>query len=441
MSLASFAKHDSYKDSGVGWIGDVPEHWEMRANKHLFQLEKRTVGKRSSEFDLLSLTLRGLIKRDMENPEGKFPAEFDTYQEVLPGDFVFCLFDVEETPRTVGLSSFAGMITGAYTVYRPLGGSDPKFLYYFYLNADTDKKMRGLYKGLRNTIPKDAFATFKTPLPPLREQGAIASFLDDKCKKIDEAVRIKEAQIALLRERRQILIQEAVTRGLNPDAPMKDSGIDWFGQIPAHWKTLNFRYLIDTLTDFTANGSFADLAKNVTYLDIPDYSRLIRLTDLRRSMTNKGVFLSKASHFFLKKSELFGGELLMANVGAYAGFSCVMPKTEYPASLGPNMLLMRLKCEASVDYITLLLNSPAYWGYLRTAAQSSAQPKLNKENVRAIPIVLPPKDEQDTITAYLKCEYERFDAAIALKQDQITALKEYKTSLINAAVTGKIKVT
>jgi len=211
MSLAVYEKYENYKNSGVAWIGDVPKHWDMRANKHLFDLKKDTVGKRAPNFDLLSLTLRGIIKRDMENPEGKFPAEFDTYQEVLPGDFVFCHFDVEETPRTVGLSSFAGMITGAYTVYRPVNGSDPQFLYYFYLHADTDKKLRGLYKGLRNTIPKEAFAAFKTPLPPLREQRAIAAFLDRKCAGMDEAVRIKEAQIALLRERRQILIQQAVT--------------------------------------------------------------------------------------------------------------------------------------------------------------------------------------------------------------------------------------
>ena len=102
------------KESGVDWIGEIPAHWTQLAQKHLFRLKKSTVGKRSSEYDLLSLTLRGIVKRDMENPEGKFPAEFDTYQEVMPGDFVFCYFDVEETPRTVGLSEHAGMITGAY---------------------------------------------------------------------------------------------------------------------------------------------------------------------------------------------------------------------------------------------------------------------------------------------------------------------------------------
>src|SRR5690554_2547251 len=217
-------RYEAYKHSGVDWIGEIPEDWKMLSNKYIFNLKKNQVGKNSVEYELLSLTLRGIIKRDMENPEGKFPAEFDTYQEVRAGDFVFCHFDVEETPRTVGLSRFHGMITGAYTVYELAAEASANFLFYFYLNADADKKLRSLYKGLRNTIPKDGFGAFKIPLPPLSEQRAIAAFLDDKCSKIDEAVRIKEEQIKLLHERRQILIQQAVTRGLNLSAPMKDSG-------------------------------------------------------------------------------------------------------------------------------------------------------------------------------------------------------------------------
>jgi type I restriction enzyme S subunit len=199
------------KASGIDWIGETPEHWEQLANKHIFKLRKTLVGKRSSDYDLLSLTLRGIIKRDMENPEGKFPAEFDTYQEVSPGDFVFCHFDVEETPRTVGLSEFFGMITGAYTVYSVAHGIDPRFLLHFYICADTDKKMRSLYKGLRNTIPKEAFGAFKTPLPPIEEQREIVAYIDDASRKIADAIAIKQEQIAALKEYKTSLINVAVT--------------------------------------------------------------------------------------------------------------------------------------------------------------------------------------------------------------------------------------
>lgn len=200
----------AFKDSGVEWLGEVPEHWEIIPNKYIFKLKKQVVGKNSSQYDLLSLTLKGIIKRDMENPEGKFPAEFDTYQEVKEGDFVFCLFDVEETPRTVGLSSYNGMITGAYTIFET-NHVNKQFIYYFYLNLDNGKKLKPLYKGLRNTISKENFFSFNTFIPPLSEQTAIAHYLDEQTAKIDHAISIKLAQIDKLKEYKTVLINEVVT--------------------------------------------------------------------------------------------------------------------------------------------------------------------------------------------------------------------------------------
>jgi type I restriction enzyme S subunit len=199
------------KHSGVGWIGEIPEHWEMIPNKHIFKLVKNQVGKKANKYELLSLTLNGIIKRDMENPQGKFPAEFDTYQEVKKGDFVFCLFDVEETPRTVGLSNFDGMITGAYTVMQLEQGFDSRFLYYFYLNIDSDKKAKSLYKGLRNTIPKDVFFAFKSLVPPKSEQVEIADFIENINDKITTAISCKQKEIEKLKEYKAVLINSAVT--------------------------------------------------------------------------------------------------------------------------------------------------------------------------------------------------------------------------------------
>jgi type I restriction enzyme S subunit len=228
-------KYPAYKPSGAKWLGEIPEHWETLANKYIFNLKKNQVGKKSGNYVLLSLTLNGVIKRDMVNPQGKFPAEFDTYQEVKKGDFIFCLFDVEETPRTVGLSEYDGMITGAYTVMQPNDNFDRSYLYYFYLNLDADKRMKPLYTGLRNTISKENFFSFRTFVPTLKEQTAIASFLDRKTTQIDQAIAQKERMIELLKERRQILIHNAVTRGINPNVKMKDSGLEWIGKIPEHW--------------------------------------------------------------------------------------------------------------------------------------------------------------------------------------------------------------
>lgn len=198
------------KESGVEWIGEIPEHWNILANRYIFTIKKNLVGKRSSEYDLLSLTLQGIIKRDMDNPQGKFPAEFDTYQEVKQGDFIFCLFDVEETPRTVGLSKFDGMITGAYTVMS-VDNMNKNYLYYFYLNLDSKKRLKPLYKGLRNTIPKDSFFAFKTFVPPIDEQLQIVAYIEEHTFKIDATIELQQNYITKLKEYKATLIDGVVT--------------------------------------------------------------------------------------------------------------------------------------------------------------------------------------------------------------------------------------
>lgn len=424
MTLDAYPAYDSYKDSGVDWIGQIPNSWDQVANKRLFRLRKTQVGKRSSEYDLLSLTLRGIIKRDMDNPEGKFPAEFDTYQEVRPGDFVFCHFDVEETPRTVGLSAFDGMITGAYTVYELKAEADATFLFYFYLNADTDKKMRGLYKGLRNTIPKESFGSFKTPLPPLPKQRAIAAFLDEKCAKVDEAVRIKEEQIALLRERRQILIQQAVTRGLNPDAPMKDSGIDWIGQIPAHWEVKRNKHMFVEVNERSAKGAEQHLSMSQKLGLVP--------ADL--------VEKSLVSESYEGAKLVRPGDLVLNRLKAHLAVFSLAPMA---GLVSPDYSVFRpLITGASSRYFEALFKTSIYLGEFRLRVRGIVEGffRLYTDSFMDVPLIIPPQHEQSEIMDHLEQMSVQFGDAIAIKEQQIVALREYRTSLIDATVTGKIKV-
>lgn len=221
----------------------------------------------------------------------------------------------------------------------------------------------------------------------------------------------------------------------------KDSGVDWIGEIPEEWELINFRQLINVLTDFTANGSFGDLAKNVTYVDQVSYSKLIRLTDLRKELNNDGVYIDEKSHRYLKKSELFGGEILIANVGAYAGLTCIMPSINYKASLGPNMFLLKFKDSLTIKYAFYLLNSSKYWEWLQITALSSAQPKLNKENIRQLKIVLPPLSEQTNIAKFLDDKTAKIDQTIGIKQKEIELLKERRQILIQQAVTKGLDAT
>lgn len=198
------------KDSGIPWIWEIPEHWEPCRNKDIFEESKKIVGENSSDYVLLSLTKQGVIVRDLSENKGKFPKEFNTYKVVEPGDMIFCMFDVDETPRTVGLSQNHGMITGAYDVFK-IKRVLPKFALYYYLSIDDRKALRPLYKGLRKVVPLPTFMSSKIFLPPLSEQQAIVAYIDEKLQKIDQYMCDLQREIDYLKEFKQRLISDAVT--------------------------------------------------------------------------------------------------------------------------------------------------------------------------------------------------------------------------------------
>lgn len=217
----------------------------------------------------------------------------------------------------------------------------------------------------------------------------------------------------------------------------KDSGVEWLGEIPEHWKSISIKRLITLLTDYTANGSFADLAKNVQYLDEPSYAQLIRLTDIRKGLKEKGIYITEKSYKYLNKSSLFGGELLMANVGAYSGYSFLLPeKLDFKASLAPNMFLIKFN-NKQIDnkFIFYVLNCDTILSRLVLIATSTAQPKLNKDNVRSISLPLPPQPEQTKIASFLDDKTAQIDEVISQKEKLIELLKERKQIVINDAVT------
>ena len=417
-------RYESYKDSGVEWLGEVPSHWNLIPNKYIFKLRKNVVGKRSNEYDLLSLSLKGVIKRDMENPEGKFPAEFDTYQEVKEGDFIFCLFDVEETPRTVGLSSHHGMITGAYTIFET-NNVDKKFIYYFYLNLDSDKRLKPLYKGLRNTISKETFFSFNTFIPPISEQQKISQFLDDKTAKIDQAVDLAEKQIALLKEHKQILIQNAVTRGLNPDVPLRDSGVEWIGQVPEHWKlTIGMNVFRENKRDNKGMKENTVLSLSYgkiiikpeeklfglvpesfeTYQIVEPNDIIIRCTDLQNDQTSLRTGLAQDKGII---------------TSAYLNLKVI---NNYSAKFLHYYL-------HALDITKVLYK----FG-------SGLRQNLSFLDFKRLPIIDIPLAEQQQIADYLDAQIIKIDQAIALKTAHIEKLKEYKSVLINDVVIGKVRV-
>ncbi len=440
MNKLKVKSYSSYKDSGVKWLGKIPSHWHTFSNKNIFKLKKNQVGKKSADYVLLSLTLNGVIKRDMENPQGKFPAEFNTYQEVIKGDFIFCLFDVEETPRCVGLSDYDGMITGAYTVMEPNENFDRNFLYYFYLNLDADKRLKPLYTGLRNTISKENFFSFKTFVPPPAEQTIIADFLDRKTALIDQAIDIKQNQIELLKERRQILIHKAVTSGLNPNVKMKDSGVEWIGEIPEGWEVKRLKMILRNENGALKPGPFGSDLKGGDFVEIgyKVYNQRAVLDsdfDISEECINERKY-KDLNNFIVKP-----GDILLTSRGTIGKCSVVPVKYEQ-GIIHPCIIRLRLNNE--------IVNNIFIKQYIEWSVTFQASLKLNSNattidviygnTLSASLFIIPPIKEQSLISEFIDNENIRFNKAISLKEQEIEKLKEYKATLINSAVTGKIKV-
>ena len=201
------------KDSGIEWMGEIPQSWNIIANKYVMHKEKSLCAKWNDE-DVLSLTMNGVIVRDLINPTGKMPTTFDGYQYVKKGDLLMCLFDIDVTPRCVGRVLNNGVTSPAYSNFKMHDNAKLGYYYYYYLMMDHTKKLLHLAKNLRHSFTEEQLGVLKVPLPPINEQQRIAHYLDDRCSKIDAIIAESKASIEEYKELKQAVIYEAVTKGL-----------------------------------------------------------------------------------------------------------------------------------------------------------------------------------------------------------------------------------
>ena len=198
------------KDSTLEWIGKVPVHWEIKPNKYLMKKLKQIQPIYDGE-DIISLTVNGVIKRDLDNPSGKMPTSFDGYQFVYPGNLLMCLFDIDVTPRCIGLIKDFGLTSPAYSQFVLNKGVDAGYYYYYYLNLDFNKELLHLAKNQRHSLNEEQFGAIKTVVPPFEEQVAIAKYLDERCAEINKCISAKQEQIATLESYKKSIIFEYVT--------------------------------------------------------------------------------------------------------------------------------------------------------------------------------------------------------------------------------------
>ena len=431
--MKKFKKYDKYKNTDIAWLNKIPSHWTEIPNRCFLTELKNKVGKNSSKYTLLSLTKNGVIIRDLSEMKGKFPAEFDSYKIVNKGNLILCLFDIEETPRTVGLSKFKGMITGAYNVLK-IENVNPQFITYFYIALDNTKELRSLYRGLRKTIKIGKFLSIKTPIPPIDEQDKIVSFIEYKEKQINKLIKKQKKLIKLLKEQKSVIINEAVTKGIDKTAQMKDSGIKWLTQIPQHWEIKRTKFVAKsfakgngiTKDDVILNGDIRCIRYGEIYSKY-DVQVLDCVSSTNIDIINSPRYVSNGDILFAGTGELV--EEIGKNV-VYMGSE--------PCLAGGDIIIMKHKQDAL--FINYALNSK-----YAQAQKSFGKVKLKVVHISAgnignIRIALPPIEEQKKIAEYLNEKCSKINEIILQKEQIIIKLIEYKTSLISNAVTGQIDV-
>ena len=236
------------KDSGIAWVGEIPQHWEIQRNKYIFKIKKDIVLPTKS-YQLLSLTTNGIKEKDEDDTSGKVPENYDGYQIVRKHDLVMCLFDLDCSAVFSGLSYYDGMISPAYKILKIDNSVSDERYYAYWFNYVSSKRYYKQYsKSLRYTLNADEFNRLFSFVPPLGEQKRIADFLDRECEKIDKLKADIQAQIDTLEQYKRSVITEVVTHGLNPDVPMKDSGILWVGNYPTHWERKKGKYVLKLLS-------------------------------------------------------------------------------------------------------------------------------------------------------------------------------------------------
>ncbi|WP_216068983.1 restriction endonuclease subunit S [Acinetobacter wanghuae] len=424
-----FKPYPLYIPCDIHWFNEIPQSWkQVRVEQYLIKKDEN-IGDLWDSTQLLSLTQNGIIEKDINDGKGKTHSDYSTYQAIDIGDLVFCLFDIDETPRTIGLSTKQGMITSAYTAFKSKKNINTQYLYYFFESLDDAKALKPYYKGLRKTVRPPEFLKIHVPFPPKVEQDVISQFLDTETSRIDNLIAKQEKLIELLEEQRKSIISYTVTKGLDPNAPMKDSNVEWLGEVPEHWDVKNYRFASKIY-----RGKFGHRPRNDPSLYDGEYP-FIQTGDVARA----GKYIQTYSQTLNEKgkavSQVFTSGTLVMAIAANIGDTAILNFEAY----APDSVV-GFKPHKNIDLEFLRFSFIASLQALKQTAVQSTQANLNVERIGALKTTFPPLSEQIEISNYLNAENEKINHLISKQNQLIGKLKEYRSSIISHAVTGKIDV-
>ena len=428
----------AYKPSGVEWLGDVPAHWEVRRGKTIFT--PVDIRSQTGQEELLTVSSEhGIVPRRLANVT-MFKAEsYAGYKLCWKDDLV--INSLWAWAQGLGVSQHHGIVSSAYGVYRllPTSEASPRFIHYLVRSSPFQWELQVRSKGIwvsRLQLTDEAFLRAPFPLPPLPEQRAIARYLDHMDRRIQRYIEGKEQLIALLQEARQSIIQRAVTRGLDPGVPLKPSGVEWLGEVPAHWEARRLGHIATKFgSGITPRGGATVYQKNgIPFLR----SQNIHFDGLRLQNVAR---ISSSLHRELSGSHVQPGDVLLNITGASIGRACSVPESFAEGNVNQHVCIIRPdQSRLLSSLLAAYLSTPMMQREIQIEQRGASREGLTLQSIRAFRVIVPPHPEQRAIAAHVDQATAAIDSAIDNARRQAERMAEYRASLIAHVVTGKLDV-
>ncbi len=428
--MGKWKPYPAYKDSGVEWLGEIPEYWEITRLKYAAPSSTTKLTEKPDDLPFLGLeniesqTGRLLLDTPIENVDS-------TVGVFHRGNVLFG--KLRPYLAKAVCVDFSGVCTTELLVLQPSTIVNGKFLFYRLLSEDFIKLVNSLAYGTKMPrVSSEQIGNFPISLPPLAEQRAIATFLDRETASINALIAKKERLIELLQEKRAALISHAVTKGLDPTVRMKDSGVEWLGEIPEHWEVLQLRRIVNTFVDY----------RGFTPVKTSDGIPLITARNIKSGVldfTSSQEFISEedyASRMIRGFPE--NGDLLITTEAPLGETAQIVDER---VTLAQRIILLKVdKMQIRNEYLKFYFMSESGKGELWSRATGSTAIGIKASHLREVFVIIPSLSEQQAIVSYLDCETAKIDALVSRIREGIEKLREYSTALISAAVTGKIDV-
>lgn len=425
----------NYQDTFCDWVGEIPKDWNMTRGRFLFN-SKKEINRELQCENLLSLTLNGVLNKDYHSSEGLRPENYNTYQIFQKDDLVFKMIDLENIKTSrVGLVHEEGIMSPVYIRHEPIKEKiNPKFANWFYYDLYKKEIYNSIGSGVRSSLSSSDLLEIELPVPPIQEQKLISQYLDKKTIQIDSLVEKIQKKIELLKEQRTSLINHYVTKGLDPNVEMKDSGVEWIGEIPKHWKISKLKYLCPKGVQYGLNIDSDSYRENGV--------RFVRITDITsegRLKKTDGVYLSPndvPDEYYLRINDI-----LFSRSGGTVGKSIRIEDLDSDTSFAGYLVRFSFEDSDLSKFVKLVTESGFFWKWIDIQIIQSTIQNVNGEKYSNFSFPLPPKLEQKSIVHSVQDKLKIIVKNISNNELKVQLLLEYRQSLISSVVTGKVRVT